>query len=460
MSSTPTDNGFKSQRSQFTTRLGVIAATVGSSVGLGNIWRFPYEAGSHGGAAFILCYVIFIALIGIPVICAEFVLGRQSRSDLYGCFKRLGARRGWNYLGYIGIIASMLIISFYSVVAGWTLEYLWQTVSGTLLSHGNDGDAYQTAFREFSEASWRPLFWTLLFLAINHLVVRGGVQKGIERVSNILMPLLFAILVVLCINSLFMPGAAEGLRFIFHPDFSALTPRVIVTALGQAFFSLSIGLGCMLTYASYFNNSVPLLRNATITAGLDTLVAIMAGVLIFPAVFTYGVQPSEGPALVFAVLPSIFASMPGGTFVCELFFLMLVVASLTSTISMSEISIAFFVDQRKMRRRKACGISTAVALVGGTLCTLSMSGVSDIHIGSYTLDFFDAFNNLSSNVCLPIGGLFISIFAGWKLAPHIMRHQLTNGGHLKHIPVKVLVFLLRYVCPVAIAVILLTPLFI
>lgn len=445
----------KSGRSQFATRVGVIAATVGSSVGLGNIWRFPYECGTHGGAAFILCYVGFILLLGIPVICAEFVLGRQSRSDFYGCFKKTGAPKAWHSVGYLGIISSLLILSFYSVVAGWTLEYLWQTCTGALLEPGN---RYDRIFTEFSARSWRPLMWTLLFLLVNHAVVRGGVQKGIERMSNILMPLLFGILVVLCINSLFLPGAARGLEFMFKPDFGALTARTVLSAMGQAFFSLSIGLGCMLTYASYFSDRTPLLRNAGITAGLDTLVAVMAGVLIFPAVFTYGIQPAEGPTLVFEVLPAIFTSMPGGRFIAFLFFLMLAVASLTSTISMSEISIAFFTDQRRMSRRRACLLSTGIAVAGGILCTLSFSGASDINIGSWTQSFFDLFNNLSSNICLPVGGILISIYAGWYMSRETMRNQLTDGGRLRHIPVGALVFLLRYVCPAAIAVILLSPL--
>lgn len=446
----------KKQRSQFATRMGVIAVTVGSSVGLGNIWRFPYEAGSNGGGAFILCYILFIFMIGVPVICAEFALGRQSRSNFFGCFQRLGARRGWNYMGYIGILSSVFIISFYSVVAGWTLEYLWQSVSGSLYGGAGGEAAYATAFREFSSHSWRPVLWTVLFLAINHLVVRGGVQKGIERISNILMPVLFVILLGLSINSLFMPGARRALNFLFSPDFSALTPSVILSALGQAFFSLSIGLGCMLTYASYFSDRTSLVRNAGITAGLDTVVAVLAGVLIFPAVFSYGVQPAAGPTLVFEVLPTIFGTMPGGVGISILFFLMLVVASLTSTISMSEISIAYLQDERHLSRRRACSLSTVVALVGGILCTMSFSGLSDIHVFGYTIHFFDLCNNLSSNILLPFGGLLISIYAGWMLDKRLFGNQLTNDGSLRHIPVGAIRFLLRYICPVAILTIFVT----
>lgn len=440
----------KKQRSLFATRLGVIAATVGSSVGLGNIWRFPYEAGNHGGGAFMLCYIGFILLLGIPVICAEFVLGRNSHSDFFGCFEKYGR---WKYMSFIGIIASLMILSFYSVVAGWTMGYLFNAVTGHLGSVAECGDSYGDYFAQFTSGTWQPLMWTVLFLTINHLVVRGGVQKGIERVSNILMPLLFVCLVTLCINSLFMPGAGKGLKFLFAPDFSSLTPDVVLSAMGQAFFSLSIGLGCMLTYASYFNDKTRLLRNASITAGLDTLVAILAGVMIFPAVFTYGISPTQGPALVFDALPTIFGSMPCGGLWASIFFLMLFVASLTSTISMSEISIAYFVDQRGLGRAAACRWSSAIALVGGILCTLSFSGASDLRFGSVTVKFFELFNDLSSNVLLPLGGLLISVFVGWYLDKQVFADQLTNNGMLHGIPVWFLRMLLRWVCPVAITLI-------
>jgi NSS family neurotransmitter:Na+ symporter len=282
----------------------------------------------------------------------------------------------------------------------------------------------------------------------------GGVQKGIERISNILMPLLFLILVVFCVNSLFMPGAKEGLEFLFKPDFSKLTPAVVLSALGQAFFSLSIGLGCMLTYASYFNNKTNLFRSALTTASLDTLVAVLAGVLIFPAVFTYGVTPTQGPTLVFVVFPSIFQNMAGGVIWAALFFFMLFVASLTSTISMSEISIAYFCDERKMGRKKACTIATSIALVFGVLCALSFSGVSNFEIFGYTFNFFDFFNNCSSNVLLPVGGMFVAIYAGHKLDKKIFRDQLTNGGTLRA-PVKLMRFLLRWVAPTGVAIVLL-----
>jgi NSS family neurotransmitter:Na+ symporter len=444
----------KAQRAIFATRLGVIATTVGSSVGLGNIWRFPYEAGTNGGFAFILCYIGFILIIGVPVICSEFILGRHTRSDIFGCYRRLGAGKGWQSLGYIGITASMMILSFYSVVAGWTLEYFWQAVSGNLFNLNADAGGYAGHFDQFSAHSYRPVLFTIGFLLINHAVVRGGVQKGIERISNILMPLLFLILAIFCVNSLMMPGAKQGIEFLFKPDFSKLTPSVVLSAMGQAFFSLSIGLGCMLTYASYFSSKTNLFRSAMTTASLDTLVAVLAGVLIFPAVFTYGVAPTQGPTLVFVVFPSIFQNMTGGIVWAAMFFLMLFVASLTSTISMSEISIAYFCDERKYSRRKASNISTGTALVFGTLCALSFSGVSTFSVFGYTFNFFDFFNNFSSNVLLPIGGMFIAIYAGYKLDKKIFGAQLTNNGKLRA-PTKLLRFLMRYIAPTGIAIVFL-----
>lgn len=443
----------KPTRAQFATRLGVIAVTVGSSVGLGNIWRFPYEAGNNGGAAFMLCYIAFILVLGIPVIVAEFVLGRASKTDFFSCFQKLNAPKGWRVLGLIGIVASLMILSFYSVVSGWTLEYLSQSVSGSLTDIAGSNGGFSAYFADFSTHSMRPVWWTIAFLAINYLVVSGGVQKGIERVSNILMPLLFMLLIALCINSLFLPGVAQGLKFLFAPDFSKITGDVVLSAMGQAFFSMSIGLGCMLTYASYFNNKTSLLRTATTTALLDTLVAVLAGVLIFPAVFTYGISPTQGPTLVFEVLPTIFSEMPGGSLWASIFFLMLFVASLTSTISMSEISIAFFVDKLGWTRRTACAVSGALAISGGLLCALSFNGISVFKVGSYVVNFFNLFNNVSSNVLLPLGGLFISIFVGWVLSRKTFFDQLTTGGRCPSSVISALRFLLRYICPALILII-------
>ena len=358
------------QRAQFNTKLGVIATTVGSAVGLGNIWRFPYEAGIHGGGAFLLLYILFIFILGIPVLCAEFAVGKSTRRGIFGAFESLKPGSRWSAVGYIGILASVMILSFYSVVAGWTIEYFFSSAAGDF-SNASEAQLH-SHFGELT-AGWRPILWTLVFLAINYVVVVRGVQKGIEKISNILTPLLFLLIVAFCINSLMLPEADKGLSFLFSPDFSKITPSVVIGALGQAFFSLSLGLGCMLTYASYFNSKTDIVKSATITASLDTAIAVMAGILIFPAVFTYGFSPSGGPRLVFEVLPAIFNQMAGGRIWSTLFFFMLFLASLTSTISMSEIAVAYFTEEKQMKRGRACALTIGIAMVFGVLCAMSFS---------------------------------------------------------------------------------------
>ena len=441
-------------RAQFSTRLGVIATTVGSAVGLGNIWRFPYEAGTHGGGAFLITYLCFIFAFGIPILCAEFMIGRGTHSNIFGAFRQLRSSGKWHWVGYIGIVASIMILSFYSVVAGWTLEYLYQSITGAL--NLNSQEAYHAQFQQFSTHPWRPLLWTILFLIVNFVIVIRGVQKGIERMSNIMMPILFLILIIFCINSLLMPGAKEGLKFLFSPDFSKIDSSVMVSAMGQAFFSLSLGLGTMMTYASYFSKETHIVKSATITACLDTTVAILSGVIIFPAVFTFGVSPTQGPALVFEVLPNIFNQLPGGSLWSILFFFLLFIASLSSTISMSEVSIAYFTEEKKMSRNKATILNTAIALIFGTLCALSFNCLDNITIAGMTI--FSIFDYVSSNILLPAGGMFISFFAGWLLDRSFIHNQLTNNGSVKVRVTKAIIFSLKYVAPTGIILVFLSSL--
>lgn len=438
------------KRAVFATRFAAVATTVGSAVGLGNIWRFPYEAGVHGGAAFILCYLAFVFVIALPVLCAEFVMGRGTRSNIFGAFRKLCPGGAWHYIGYVAIVASLLILSFYSVVAGWTVEYCLASVCGNL----DFADA-ETGHGQFVELTtgWRPVVWTVIFLVCNVCVLMGGVTKGIERMSNILMPLLFVLLVAFCINSFTLPGFADGVRFLFSPDFSKITPQVLLSALGQAFFSLSLGLGCMMTYASYFSDRNRLGRTALITAMLDTLVAILAGVIIFPAVFSFGISPEAGPTLVFEVLPYIFSQLPAGAVWSTLFFLLLFLASITSTVSMSEISITFFCEEKKMSRRGATLLSSAIALGGGLLCALSFGPLRTCTIAGKTI--FDLFDYVSSNICLPLGGMVVSVFVGWIMNRRLLRRQMTDGGAYPFRLMGVLVFCLRWLCPAAIFLIFL-----
>lgn len=435
----------------FATKIGVIAATVGSAVGLGNIWRFPYEAGIHGGGAFLIIYIAFILLLCIPLLSAEFALGRSTHKSVFGAFGALRPGSPWKWVGIIGVVAGTMILSFYSVVAGWTLEYFFRTTFGGILQ--NEADAYHQIFGAFT-AGWRPVLWTVLFLLVNLVVIVRGVQKGVEKASNFITPVLFLLILVFCINSLTLPGAADGLRFLFRPDFSKITPDVVIGAMGQAFFSLSLGLGCMLTYASYFKDDTPLIRSASITAGLDMLAALMAGTLIFPAVFTYGYSPEAGPTLVFEVLPAIFSRMPGGYFLAPLFFFMLFLASLSSTISMSEITVSWLTREKGMSRTGSCVVTIGVALVLGVLCALSFSYMAGLElplIGEFNL--FDIFDYCSSNILLPFGGMLISIFAGWRMDKTLLRDTLACPPGAMNVFVPYIVFILKYISPLLIFII-------
>lgn len=438
------------KRAQFATRLGVIATTVGSAVGLGNIWRFPFEAGVHGGGAFLLIDLFFIFIIGVPVVCAEFIIGRHTGLNIRGAFRKLAPGKSWGIVGYLGLLASMLILSFYSVVAGWTLEYIIQSMSGfggiTSVAglHGQ--------FDSFATSDIRPVIWTLAFLTINYFILARGVQKGIEKMSNIMMPMLFVILIVFCINSLRMDAATEGLSFLFKPDFSQVTPSVMLGAMGQAFFSLSLGLGFLITYSSYFKKETLLLRTAGIMASLDTLVAILAGIIIFPAVFSFGLEPAAGPKLVFEILPSIFMQMPGAMLWSALFFILLFLASLSSTISMSEITIAYMTDEFGFSRRKATAINIVIAMLFGTLCALSFGSLSEWTICGMTI--FNLFDYVSSNILLPVGGMIISIFVGWVLDRSVVCEELiTPDSSVRPWMVTAVITCLRYIAPLCIGLV-------
>ena len=440
------------KRTHFTTRIGVIAATVGSAVGLGNIWRFPYEAGTHGGGAFLLVDLFFIFIIGIPVMCAEFIIGRHTGSNIRGAFRKLAPRQAWGWVSFIGIVASVLILSFYSVVAGWTMRYTFSSLTG--FGPEVTPEALHRQFEEFSSSAFEPVVWTVVFLLLNYLILARGIRNGIEKISNILMPVLFLILIGCTINSLMMPAAAEGVSFLLKPDFSQITPKVVLSAMGQAFFSLSLGLGCLITYSSYFPADTPLVRTSVTTAALDTLVAILAGLIIFPAVFTFGQEPAAGPRLVFEVLPSIFSNMTGGMVWSMIFFFLLFIASLTSTISMAEISIAYLNEEFGITRKQATAITISTAMVMGSLCALSFGPLREFTVCSLRL--FDLLDYVSSNILLPAGGMIISVFVGWILDRAVLKKELTTGTDnsvLTRMTVSCIVFSLRWLAPVCIALV-------
>lgn len=441
------------KRAQFASSFGVIAVTVGSAVGLGNIWRFPYEAGSNGGGAFLLLNVLFVFLIGVPVVAAEFVIGRYTGLSVRSAFKKLAPGEAWNLIGYTGLAGAILILGFYSVVAGWTMEYIFESLRG--FGGVESVEGLHGRFDAFASDTWKPLLWTLLFLSANFIVLIRGVAGGIEKASNFLMPLLFLILLAFAINSFTLDKASEGLKFLFHPDLSKLTGTSVLDAMGQAFFSLSVGMGCLITYASYFKRDTPLVKTSVITASLDTFVAILSGIIIFPAVFTFGQEPAAGPKLVFEVLPSIFCHMTGGMIWSTLFFILLFVASLTSTLSICEVSIAYMVDELNMKRTKAVIITILIGIALASLCSLSFGPLSDIRIAGRNI--FDMFDFAASNVLLPIGGMLVSIYVGFKMDRMIVKSELLKGEKSAAMRgfVRFIIFSLRWICPGAIGLVFL-----
>jgi len=434
-------------RDSFSGKFGVIAAAAGSAIGLGNIWRFPYLAGENGGGAFLLVYILFIFAIGIPVMTSEFIIGRSSRKNPYGAFKSLAPGKPWYIIGVMGVAAAYMILAFYTSVAGWTLEYIYQAVTGNIM--GKSDAQLSEMFNIFTQSSFRPVLWFIIFMIFTGWIVISGIKNGIEKYTKVLMPFLFILLLVLCIRSLTLKGSAEGIRFLFHPDISKITPKIILEALGQAFFSLSIGMGTLITYGSYIRDNENLMSSALSVGIADTLIAIIAGVAIFPAVFALGGSPSSGTGLVFIVLPGIFQKIPMGNIFAFIFFLLLAIAALTSTISLLEVIVANMVEELGITRRKATLSGTMAVSVLGLLTVLSTGKLDGIRIMNKNL--FELLEFLTSNIMLPLGGLFIVIFIGWYYNRNKTYRELTNNGHLGIRYIPLYMFLVRFIAPVAIA---------
>lgn len=440
-----------SNRASFGSRMGAIAATVGSAVGLGNIWRFPYEAGENGGGAFIIVYIGCVLLLGIPVMLSEFIIGRGTHLNMRGALKKLSPNSKVHNVAFICVVGAIITLGFYSVVCGWVLEYLYQSVVGNL--SGRTTAEYSEIFTDFISSPVRNVLLTVVFLIINFFVMLGGVRKGVERTSSVMMPLLFLLLLIFAVNSLLLPNSGKGLEFLFDVDFSKLSWRGVVDAFGQAFMSLTLGIAGLVTFSSYFKDETPLVRDACTIASLDTLVALLAGVVIFPAVFSFGMQPEAGPKLVFEVLPSIFQQMPGGYLWAVMFFVLLFFAALTSTISLSEIPITFISEEFKITRKKSTFIVAIFTLVIAVLSALSFNVLSCIVVAEMNL--FDLFNYLASNFFMLLGGLFTAIYVGWFLDRKVITAQLTNNGALRTRVQGAVVFCLRFIAPVAVIVIFL-----
>ena len=435
-------------RDHWASKLGFVLAASGSAIGLGNIWRFPYKAGQYGGGAFVIAYLISVLIIGIPIMIAEFIIGRSAQKSPVGAFKELSSSRVWPLIGWLGVLSGFIILSYYSVVGGWILRYIWVSCF-----HFFQQGSAAPLFSGFLATPWQQLFWHGLFMLLTMIIVRGGITTGIERWSKLLMPSLLIILLILMVNSLRYPGAGEGIQFILKPDFSKLTREGILEALGHAFFSLSLGMGAMLTYGSYLDRGTNISSSALEIVVLNTFYALMAGLMIFPIVFTYDVDPQVGPGLFFITLPEVFARMPAGQLVSISFFLLVAFAAITSAISLLEVVVSYFIDELNWSRKKADFVMGTVIFLIGVPSALSWSTLKGFTLFGRR-DVFDSLDFLATNYMLPIGGLFIAIFAGWILTHGQKEAEIKRIENTFHF-YDIWHFLVKYIAPLAVLVILL-----
>lgn len=444
----------KKKRDGFGTKLGIIAAAAGSAIGLGNIYRFPCELGNNGGAAFLLVYLAVVIFLGIPVMLSELVIGRRSQSNSVGAFKALAPKTAWSIVGYMGVLCGFIIFAFYSTVSGWTLEYILKSVTNSF--QGKDLATIEQDFTAFHDMGWRNVMWQAIFIFLTGFVVFKGVQNGIEKYAKILMPVLLLILIILGIRSMTLPGAKEGMTFLFKPDFSKITGKVLISALGQGFFSLSLGMGVLITYGSYVKKSDNLTSTAFSVVLADTVIALLAGIVIFPAAFSFGVNPQAGMGLVFNTIPMIFNQMVGGYWFCIIFFVLLAIAALTSTISLLEVVVAYITEELNMKRQWATVVACAGTMLLGAFASLSLMSDTPFIIGGKPV--FDLMDFVSSNILLPIGGVFIVIFVGWYLGKTKFFEEVTNDGAIKSPLKSIIYFIIKYVAPLAIIVVFISGL--
>ncbi len=444
------------KRDIFTSSLGVIAATLGSAVGLGNIWKFPFLTGVNGGAAFIIVYVLCTLFVGLPVMISELMLGRKARANAITSLQALAPKRQpWWLVGVIGVLAAFLILAFYTEVAAWVFAYVFKSFVGGWIS--TDPEVTSAVFDSLVSSPLQSLLWQWIVLALIGFVIIMGVSKGIEKVTKRLMPVLFAILVIICIRSLTLPGAAEGVNFLLRPDFSLITPAAVLTAMGLAFFKLSVGMGTMITYGSYFREDQNIPGTAIRVMLGDLCVSLLAGLAIFPAVFAFGFKPDAGPSLLFITIPAVFASMPLGNVFMALFMILAAIAATGAMLSLLEVPVAFLEERTKLSRRWAT-IVTVLLLVGiGSTAALSNNLLADFKVMG--LNLFDLYDFISSNILLPVGGLFLSLFVGWVWGLPRVKQVLTNSGVIKNEKLVNLFFtVVRYVTPVLVVLILLNSL--
>ncbi len=421
----------ESSRGKWSSKAGFIIAASGSAVGLGNIWKYPYIAGENGGAAFTFVYLICIAVVGLPILLSEFVIGRKTQLSPVGAFEKLVPKTKWKFIGYLGVASAFVILSFYGVIGGWTIKYTYLAISTGFENLSGNPEAAGEVFNAFTTSTWNPLFWHLIFMSLTVWIIVNGIKGGIEKWSKIMMPMIVIILILLVVRGLTLPGGMKGVEFLFSPKFSELTPQSIVLALGHSFFTISLGMGTMITYGSYLGREQNLLKSGVIVIGVDTAIALLAGIAIFTAVFALGADPAGGPGLIFTVLPTIFPKIPGGHMWASLFFFVLFMAALTSAISMLEVVTAYFVDQKGWSRSKATLIFGGVITVVGGFSSLSLGGFSDITI--FGMNFFAFLDGVSSKYMLPIGGLLIAVFIVYRWGLPKFLDEIMEG-HTGHRP--------------------------
>lgn len=442
-------------RGSFSSKLGVILATAGSAVGLGNIWRFPYVTGENGGGAFLLLYLIIVCFFGIPVMMVEFTIGKNAKTNAAKAFDILAPGTKWYLVGLLGILVAVIILGYYTVVSGWTLEYLFRALLGDL--QGKSVLQYSNMFDNFTADPIRPILWTVIVTLASYIIISKGVQNGIEKASKIMMPLLLLILIILAVRSLMQPGALDGIEFLFYPDFSKLTLDSLLAGLGQVFFSMSIGMGCLITYSSYFKKNVDILKTSVSVAVIDMAVALISAIVIFSAVFSFGMRPEAGPGLVFMTLPNIFQQMTGGIIWATLFYILLFIASITSIISLFEVVIAYLNETYNFSRKKSSRIVSAVVIILGTICALSFNMLSGLTICGKNI--FNLCDFLTASILMPIGGLAMVLFVGWRMNAQDVKNEVTNWGKYPQALYKIYMVLIRFVAPAGIITIFISSLF-
>ncbi len=439
-------------RDGFTTGLGVIAATLGSAVGLGNIWKFPTLTGQNGGASFVVIYLLSTLIVGLPVMISELTVGRRARADAVSCFQKLAPRQAWWLIGAAGAVAAFLILAFYTEVAGWVFAYVFKAASGSLRT--SDPAMTAQAFGDLVSNPWLSLIWQWIVLVVISVIIIAGVSKGIEAVTKRLMPILFLLLLIVDIRALTLPGASEGLRFLLQPDFSKVTWGVVLTAMGLSFFKLSVGMGAMITYGSYFREDQNIPATAARVMLADVLVSLLAGLAIFPAVFAFGFDVDSGASLLFITIPAVFNAMPLGNVVMVLFFILAGIAANGAMLSLLEVPVAFINERLGWSRKKATIATTSALLLVGSTAALSSSTLAGVTVLGKS--FFDLYDYVTSNLLLPLGGLFICLFVGWKWGIEPVRDELTNGGKLANVGVaRAYLGVVKFVTPVLVFVVLL-----